>query len=263
MPRIAERLESHQVCAQHTLEDLVSSWKAPEELTAGKGDVEEEGYVYMWNALSEHAGKQKKVVVVDHDNISGLVDLQNSIRELQIHAVVVRPRFAFRPTIGRFMLFVVEEREELVFGEAFPSCLIFQEDISISILSIVSQPDGHSLASLIMSELSFKLLLIFLAYPQAFSLRRSGRSRGSVNRNGRRGLVQGRYDSGGCRRSYWRRRFFSYALYFSRPANQRMVPWCVLGGKKGKGVEESRGTTARLQFLFAVSEIPLHMRKVH
>jgi hypothetical protein len=42
-----------------------------------------------------------------------------------------------------------------------------------------------------------------------------------------------------------------------------MVPWCVLGGKKGKGVEESRGTTARLQFLFAVSEIPLHMRKVH
>jgi hypothetical protein len=53
--------------------------------------MEEESNVHMWYSLSEHGREEEKMVVVNHDNIAGLVGFQNPIRKLLVHAIVVCP----------------------------------------------------------------------------------------------------------------------------------------------------------------------------
>jgi hypothetical protein len=53
--------------------------------------MEEEGNVHMRYSLAEHGREEEKMVIMDHDNIAWLVELEDSVREFLVHTVVVCP----------------------------------------------------------------------------------------------------------------------------------------------------------------------------
>lgn len=57
---------------------------------------------------------------MDHDNIAGLVDFEDTVRELLVHSVIVCPCLTLRSAIGGLVLLVMEERIKVVLGESSP-----------------------------------------------------------------------------------------------------------------------------------------------
>jgi hypothetical protein len=53
--------------------------------------MQEESNVHVGNPLSKHTGKEKEVIVVDDDNIAGLIDGKNAVCELLVHPVIICP----------------------------------------------------------------------------------------------------------------------------------------------------------------------------
>ena len=92
------------------------------------------------------------MVIVDHDNISRLIDLQYPICELYVHAVVICPRLTLCPSIGGLMLSVVEKWEQLALSETSPAGLVFQNQFSFTSLSFISKPHWYALADFIMRK---------------------------------------------------------------------------------------------------------------
>ncbi len=82
----------------------------------------------MWDLLLQHAGEEHQVVIVHDDDIPRLVDLEDPVRELLVHPVVIRPLDALLAPVGRLVLLVVEQGVELMLGVAPPSGLILQPD---------------------------------------------------------------------------------------------------------------------------------------
>src|SRR5690242_7934899 len=109
MAGVTKGLEADHVCAQDTLQDLLAPAQTPVKLAAGKWDVEEEANVDVRKTLAQQAGQKHQLIVVDHDNIARVIELENAIREELIHAVVVCPSFTRSASVCRLILFVVED----------------------------------------------------------------------------------------------------------------------------------------------------------
>ncbi|GJC91258.1 hypothetical protein ColKHC_00084 [Colletotrichum higginsianum] len=135
--RVAVGLEADEVGAQDALEHLLAARQAAQELGTREGRVQEEGDVHVGDALAQHAGQQHEVVVVDDDDVAGLVELDDAVGELLVHAVVVGPLQTLLAAVGRLVLLVVEEGVEVVLGVAAPPALVLEQDALL--LLLVSQ----------------------------------------------------------------------------------------------------------------------------
>ena len=93
------------------------------------------------------------MIVVNPDDVAGFVNLENPICEHLIHPVIVRPPLPLRTTIGRFMLFVMEQSVQLMLGVPPPPGLVLQANCAVVILLIAIQPHWNDLSSVISEEL--------------------------------------------------------------------------------------------------------------
>jgi hypothetical protein len=85
----------------------------------------------MGNLLSQYGWQQKKVEVMDHNNIPWLVDFDDLGGKSLIQALIVLPSPSLCSSVRWNMLFVVKERVELILSKAAPARLVLQEQISI------------------------------------------------------------------------------------------------------------------------------------
>lgn len=129
--------------------------------------MQEESNVHVRDALPEHAGEKKKVVIVNHDDVAWFVDFQDAGSEFLVHAVIICPCLALCPTVRWFVLFVVEECVYFVLCKSSPARLVHQIDTSVrgTGLSIVAQPHRYGFASLVVRELPFQTSSVFLGNP--------------------------------------------------------------------------------------------------
>ncbi|GJC77235.1 hypothetical protein ColLi_00073 [Colletotrichum liriopes] len=154
--RVAVGLEADEVGAEDALQHLLAARQAAQELGAREGRVQEEGDVHVGDALAQHAGQQHEVVVVDDDDVAGLVELDDAVGELLVHAVVVGPLQALLAAVGGLVLLVVEEGVEVVLGVAAPAALVLEQDALVLLLVVVAEPDGHRLDGLAVGQLGLE-----------------------------------------------------------------------------------------------------------
>ncbi|SPQ25681.1 5aea1791-de3b-44bd-b511-1c7ceda42855 [Thermothielavioides terrestris] len=228
--RVAVALEADQVGAQHALQHLLAARQAPEVFAAGEGRVQVEGDVHVWGALTQHAWEQHQGVVVHHDDVAGLVDLENLVGEFLVHAVVVGPMHALPAPVARLGQLVVEEGIEVVLGVAPPSGLVLQLDAVLASVGIVGEPDWDGLDLLVMRELALEPLHVLLGNPQAVGRGRRRRGLGGVERD-RLGERIERAEVY-CREGRGvRRRQLAGCLDLARPCDDRVVPGRLVGRK--------------------------------
>lgn len=182
---VAVGLKPNEVGAQDTLQHLLTTRQAAEELATRERRVQEEGDVHVGNPLSQHAGKQHEEVVVNNDNIAGLVDLDNLMGKLLVHTVVVSPLDAFSSAIGGLMLLVVEEGVEILLGIAAPPSLVLEEDAIGGNLGLVRQPDGVGADCLVVGQTVLETVLILAGNPETVNWRRCRQASGGIDRNRR------------------------------------------------------------------------------
>lgn len=60
-----------------------------------------------------------------NDNVVGFVDFKDFVSKFLVYVVVVGLLYFFSMVVGGFVLFVVEEGVEVVFGIVFLFCLVF------------------------------------------------------------------------------------------------------------------------------------------
>ncbi|GKT82231.1 LOW QUALITY PROTEIN: hypothetical protein Ct61P_00081 [Colletotrichum tofieldiae] len=203
--RVAVGLEADEVGAEDALQHLLAARQAAQELGAREGRVQEEGDVHVGDALAQHAGQQHEVVVVDDDDVAGLVELDDAVGELLVHAVVVGPLQALLAAVGGLVLLVVEEGVEVVLGVAAPAALVLEQDALVLLLVVVAEPDGHRLDGLAVGQLGLEAGLVLLGQPEALAGRRRGQAGVAVDGDGRREGVEGREVDGGRGRRPGRR----------------------------------------------------------
>ena len=152
MTGVAVCLEADHVGAEDTLQHLLAAAQAAVELATRKRYVQEESDVDVRQALPKEAGEQQQVVVVNQHNISRLVDVDDGISEGLVHLIVLGPGLLRRATISWLILLVVEQREELVFGEASPLALVAERCDALAI-NIVREPNRGDTAAMIVLQL--------------------------------------------------------------------------------------------------------------
>lgn len=246
MARVAVRLETDEVGAEDALKDLLATGQAAQELGGGEGRVEEEGDVHVWDALAEHAGQQHEVVVVDNDNVAGLVEVDDAVGKLLVHAVVVGPLQALLATVGGFMLLVVEEGVEIMFGVAAPAALVLEKDARFLLLVVVAEPDGHRLDGLAVGELGLEAGLVLLGKPETLAGGRRGQAGIAIDGDGRGEGVEGGEVYSRSGRGAGRREDVLRGIDLTRPGDDGVVPGGLVGREVGKGVEEGGLAAARL-----------------
>jgi len=74
------------------------------------------------------------VIVMDPDDIPGLVNVENPVCEHLIHSVVVRPPFPLRTSVGRFVLFIMKQSVQLALRVSSPSGLVLQACCAVFII---------------------------------------------------------------------------------------------------------------------------------
>src|SRR5437667_11925455 len=104
MSRIAIRLKPDHVCSKYTLKNLFSPTQAPGKLAAWEWNVKKEANIYAGKLLSKYSGKQRQMITMDPDDISGLIDLNDLVSKLSVHLIVIRPPISFGSSISRPML---------------------------------------------------------------------------------------------------------------------------------------------------------------
>lgn len=116
--------------------------------------MQEESNVHMRDSLSKHAGKKEKMVIVNHDNVTRLVDLEDAVGELLVHPIVICPGYTLCQAICWLMLLVMEQCVEFMLGIASPSGLVFQADCTICVsVAVIAQPDRHCSTIFVMGKL--------------------------------------------------------------------------------------------------------------
>ncbi|GKT50494.1 uncharacterized protein ColSpa_10675 [Colletotrichum spaethianum] len=253
--RVAVGLEADEVGAEYALEDLLAAGQAAQELGAGEGRVQEEGDVHVGDALAQHAGQQHEVVVVDDDDVAGLVELDDAVGKLLVHAVVVGPLQALLAAVGGLVLLVVEEGVEVVLGVAAPPALVLEEDALVLLLVVVAEPDRHRLDGLAVGQLRLEAGLVLLGQPEALARRRRRQAGVAVNGDrGRQRVERGEVD-GGRGRGAGRREDILGGVDLAGPGDDGVVPGRLVGGEVGEGVEEGGLAAAGFQFLEGCNDV--------
>src|SRR6186713_3050523 len=99
MSRKAERLKSNHSRSQCSFQHLLSSRQTSHVFTARERNVQEESNVDVGYSLAKHVRKKHEMIVMNPDNVAGLVDIEYPFGKRLIHANVLRPRVLLRPTI--------------------------------------------------------------------------------------------------------------------------------------------------------------------
>ncbi|TKW53368.1 hypothetical protein CTA1_7662 [Colletotrichum tanaceti] len=247
--RVAVGLEADEVGAQDALEHLLAAGQAAQELGTREGRVQKEGDVHVGDALAQHAGQQHEVVVVDDDDVAGLVELDDAVGELLVHAVVVGPLQTLLAAVGRLVLLVVEEGVEVVLGVAAPAALVLEQDALVLLLVVVAEPDGHRLDGLAVGQLGLEAGLVFAGQPETLARGRRGQTRIAVNGDrGREGVEGGEVDGGRGRGVGGREDVFG-GIDLAGPGDDGVVPGRLVRREVGEGVEEGRLAATGFQFL--------------
>jgi hypothetical protein len=245
--RVAVGLETNEVGTEDTLEDFLAPGKTAEEFATGKRRVEKEGDVHVGDSLAQHAREEHEEIVVNHNNIAGLVVLNDLVGKLLVHPVVIRPLHSLATAIGRLMLLVVKQRVEIVLGVATPAGLVLEEDTFFTGLGLVGEPDGECADRLAVGQLVLEFLLVLERNPETIIGRGRRQPSVCVNGNWRRERVEGRDTEGvGCRGCC---DFFYRGLDLAGPSDNGVAPWRSFGREVGKRVEKGGLTTTRFEFL--------------
>jgi hypothetical protein len=103
--------------------------------------MEEESNVDAGQALAQETGEEEELIIVNEDDVAGLVDTDDGIGESFVEDVIVGPGLAEIAPITGFILFVMEEGEELVLPITPPSSLGSEEGETI-VVDVIPEPDG-------------------------------------------------------------------------------------------------------------------------
>src|SRR6185437_6979863 len=99
---------------------IFAAWQTPQKLATREGNMEEKPNVDIRYSLSKHTWQKHEMVIVDPDDVSRLVGVQNAIGKELVHAYIVSPPLSFSPAIIWSMLPVVEESVQLMLGISPP-----------------------------------------------------------------------------------------------------------------------------------------------
>ena len=135
--------------------------------------MQEERDVHVRNSLSQHARKQHEEVIVDDDNVAGLVNLDDLVCKLLIHAVVVGPLDTLTSAVGRLMLLVVKKRVKIMLGISSPAGLVLEKDTLGGGLRLIGEPDWVGSDSLVVGQAVLEAVLVLARNPEAINWGRS------------------------------------------------------------------------------------------
>jgi hypothetical protein len=167
--RVAVRLESNEVGAQNTLENLLAAGQTAEKLATGEWRMQEERDIHVRYSLSKHAGQQHQEVVVDDDNVTRLVNLDDLVGELLVHAVVVGPLDSLASAVGGLMLLVMKKCVKIVLGISSPAGLVLEEDALGGSLGLIGEPDWIGTDSLVVRQTVLEAILVLAGNPETIN----------------------------------------------------------------------------------------------
>jgi hypothetical protein len=72
-------LKTHKIGAEHAIKDLLSPWKASENLAAGKWRMDEKPNVCIWSTVTNHARNKEQMIVMDPNQIARLEDRKDRV----------------------------------------------------------------------------------------------------------------------------------------------------------------------------------------
>ena len=187
------------------------------------------------------------MVVVDHYNISRLVNLHDSFGKSLVQAIVVRPGLSHFLAICGLILLVVKEIVQFMLGIATPFVLVFKcRDVAI-LVELIQQPNGDDLASGVVAKSFVEAESVSFCDTYAFMIASFMVVGGTADRDrGRSPTDWSKLD--------WKEVSLGGHLVdgrllanFSRPSNKSVLPLGFVAGKISERVEEGRCTTSRAQ----------------
>lgn len=109
MTGVGERLEGDHVCAKHAFKEFRAAGEIAKVFRRGKRSVEEGADEYVWDALAEDLREEKKVVIVDPDDVARLVNGGDFVGISLVEGDIVYPPFFFFETVRGLADDVVEK----------------------------------------------------------------------------------------------------------------------------------------------------------
>ncbi|KAI6755888.1 hypothetical protein HG531_004994 [Fusarium graminearum] len=130
-----------------------------------------------------HARKQHEEVIVDDHDVAGLVNLDDFVGELLVHAVVIGPLNALTSAVGRLMLLVVKKCVKIMLGISSPAGLVLEKDAFGGSLRLIGEPNWVGSDSLVVRQSVLETVLVLARNPETINGGRSRQACVTINGN--------------------------------------------------------------------------------